>query len=71
MFGYKVVKEDKWARLHQDLARLQKVRPIAEALAVRGISADDIIDCRVHLRHNPKRKQNLVYIDPPYAVAGE
>lgn len=39
-----------------EVARLKKIRPIAEALISRGISADDLLSGRIHLRHNPKRR---------------
>ena len=44
------------ATLKHEVERLSKVRPIADDFEQKGISVDDLLNCTVHLRRNPKRK---------------
>ena len=42
--------------LKSELEKLCKVRRLAMALDQKGISVDDLLSCKVHLRRNPRRK---------------
>ena len=53
---FRFVTSREWDRLSFELARLNKVRPIADALADRGISLDDILENKTHIHRNPKPK---------------
>lgn len=46
---FKIMSGKKFAQMTEEIDRLRKIRPIAESLERRGISADDILSGNIRI----------------------